>query len=408
MASSTAGQSDPDLRAALLERARAMVPVLRERAYQAEQDRRMPDVTHREFIEAGFYRLFQPARYGGHEMDLAMMVDMCAELARGCASSTWLFSNIGSHSWIAGMHYPETQEELWGDNPEALIASSFPGPGAKATAVDGGVVVDGTWSFASGIDQADWNSLQIMLPRDGAPPEARFALIPKSEYEVVDDWFVNGLAATGSRSLTVREAFVPEKRTLPATAMHGGRSPGSEINPNPLYRLPLWAIGVKLFSGTAIGIARGAIEVMGDELRTRRSVGAVAMNELQSVHLRLAEASAGVDAAWALMLVDCEEATALVEAGEDIPLDARVRWRRNDAFAGKLCLAAVEELYPLAGGRGLGLDSAFQRSWRDLHATTSQITMAWDICATNYGKVRMGVPFFDSRLWPFPPGKTPP
>lgn len=407
MASSTAGRSDPGLRATMIERAQEMVPVLRERAYQAEQDRRMPDVTHDEFVDAGFYRLFQPARYGGYEMELAVMVDMCAELGRGCASSTWLFSNIASHSWIGGMHYPETQEELWGDNPEALIASSFPGPGAKATGVDGGVVVDGTWSFASGIDQADWNSLQIMLPRDGAPPEARFALIPKAEYEVVDDWFVNGLAATGSRSLAVREAFIPERRTLPAIEMHGGRSPGSEINPNPLFRLPLWAIGVKLFSGTAIGIARGAIEMMEDELRTRRSVGAVAMNELQSVHLRLAESSAEVDAAWELMRADCAEATALVEAEADISLDARVRWRRNDAFAGKLCIAAVERLYPLAGGRGLGLDSAFQRSWRDLHAATAQITMAWDICATNYGKARMGVPFFDPRLWPFPPGETP-
>ncbi len=407
MASSTTEQSDPGLRAMMIERARAMVPVLRERAYQAEQDRRMPDATHREFVEAGFYRLFQPTRFGGYEMDLAMMVDMCAELGRGCGSSAWLFSNIASHSWIAGMHYPETQEELWGDDPGALIASSFPGTGAKATAVDGGVVVDGTWSFSSGIDQADWNSMQIMLPRDGAPPEARFALIPKSEFEVVDDWFVNGLAATGSRSLVVREAFIPERRTLPALEMHGGRSPGSEINPNPLYRLPLWAIGVKLFSGTAIGIARGAIEVMEDELRSRRSVGAVAMKELQSVHLRFAEASADVDAAWALMRADCDEATALIEVGEDISLDTRVRWRRNDAFAGKLCLAAVEQLYPLAGGRGLGLDSAFQRSWRDLHAATAQITMAWDINATNYGKTRMGVAFFDPRLWPFPPAETP-
>ncbi len=394
------------VRAEMLDRARAMVPALRERAHQAEQDRRMPDETHRAFVEAGFYRLFQPIRYGGHEMDLALMVDMCAELGRGCGSSTWLFSNIASHSWIAGMHYPETQEELWGENPEALIASSFPAPGASATAVDGGVVVDGTWSFASGIDQADWNSLQIMLPRDGAPPEAGFALIAKSEYEVIDDWFVNGLAATGSRSLAVREVFVRERRTLKALDMHGGKSPGSDTNTGPLYRLPLWAIGVKLFSGTAIGIARGAIEVMEDELRARRSVGGVAMNELQSVHLRLAEAAAEVDAAWALMRVDCDEATALVEAEADISLDTRVRWRRNDAFAGKLCMAAVERLYPLAGGRGLGLDNAFQRAWRDVHAATAQITMAWDIVATNYGKVRMGVPFYDPRLWPFPPDKT--
>ena len=335
------------------------------------------------------------------------MVDMCAELGRGCGSSTWLFSNIASHSWIAGMHYPETQDELWGDNPEALIASSFPTASSKVTAVEGGLVVDGTWSFSSGIDQADWNSMQIMVARDGAPPEARFALIPKSEFEVVDDWFVNGLAATGSRSLIVREAFIPERRTLRALDMQGGWSPGCEVNPSPLYRLPLWAIGVKLFSGTAIGIARGAIEVMEDDLRSRRSVGGVSMNELQSVHLRIAESAAEVEAAWALMRADCAEATAATEAGEDFPLDTRVRWRRNDAFAGKLCIAAVERLYPLAGGRGLGMDSAFQRSWRDVHAATSQITMAWDINATNYGKARMGVPFFDPRLWPFPPAATP-
>jgi 3-hydroxy-9,10-secoandrosta-1,3,5(10)-triene-9,17-dione monooxygenase len=399
--------ADATPRATMIERAQAMVPVLRERAHKAEQDRRMPDETHREFVEAGFYRLFQPTRYDGYEMDLALMVDMCAELGRGCGSSTWLFSNIASHSWIAGMHYPETQDELWGDNPGALIASSFPTASSKVTAVDGGVVVDGTWSFSSGIDQADWNSMQIMLARDGAPPEARFALIPKSEFEVVDDWFVNGLAATGSRSLIVREAFIPERRTLRALDIQGGWSPGCEVNPNPLYRLPLWAIGVKLFSGTAIGIARGAIEVMEDELRSRRSVGGVAMNELQSVHLRIAESAAEIDAAWALMNADCAEATAATEAGEDFPLETRVRWRRNDAFSGKLCIAAVERLYPLAGGRGLGMDSAFQRAWRDVHAATSQITMAWDICATNYGKARMGVPFFDPRLWPFPPAATP-
>ncbi len=399
--------ADTTLRAAMIEHAQAMVPVLRERAYRAERDRRMPDETHREFVEAGFYRQFQPTRYGGHEMDLALMVDMCAELGRGCGSSTWLFSNIASHSWIAGMHYPETQDELWGDNPEALIASSFPTASSKVTAVEGGLVVDGTWSFSSGIDQADWNSMQIMVARDGAPPEARFALIPKSEFEVVDDWFVNGLAATGSRSLIVREAFIPERRTLRALDMQGGWSPGCEVNPSPLYRLPLWAIGVKLFSGTAIGIARGAIEVMEDDLRSRRSVGGVSMNELQSVHLRIAESAAEVEAAWALMRADCAEATAATEAGEDFPLDTRVRWRRNDAFAGKLCIAAVERLYPLAGGRGLGMDSAFQRSWRDVHAATSQITMAWDINATNYGKARMGVPFFDPRLWPFPPAATP-
>ena len=131
------------------------------------------------------------------------------------------------------------------------------------------------------------------------------------------------------------------------------------------------------------------------------------MKEVQSVHLRLAESAAEVDAAWALVGADADEAMSLTEQQREISLDTRVRWRRNDAYAGRLCMAATERLYPLAGGRGLGHDSSFQRSWRDVHAATAQITMSWDMAATNYGKVRMGVPFFDPRLWPHAPSETP-
>ena len=380
-----------------------MVPALRERAQKAEEDRRMPDATHQAFVEAGFYRIFQPARFGGHEMDVGLMLDMAAEIGRGCGSSAWLFTNIASANWVNGMQRPETQDEIWANDPDTLIATSFPGPGAKTTEVDGGLVVDGTFNFASGIDQASWNALQVVLPREGGLPEARFALVPKSDYEVVDDWFVNGLAATGSRSLVVHEVFIPEHRTIKATEINGGPTMGSAVNPSPLYRIPLWSIGVKLFSGTSIGIARGALEVMEEELRSRRSVGGVRVAELQSVHLRIAESAAEIDAALALLRTDCNEAHTLAETDQPVPLDTRVRWRRNDAFAAKLCIAAVERLYPLAGGRGLGLDSPFQRAWRDVHAATSQITLSWDISGTNYGKVRMGLPFADPRLWPHPP-----
>ncbi len=143
-ASGANGRLDPAHRENFLGQAREMIPALRERAHQAERDRRMPDETHRAFVEAGFYRLFQPARYGGHEKDWRLIVDMSAELGRGCASSAWLFSNISGPIWLVGMHYPETQDEVWGEHPGALIASSFPASGATATRVDDGLEVDGT------------------------------------------------------------------------------------------------------------------------------------------------------------------------------------------------------------------------------------------------------------------------
>ena len=124
-----------------IERARGLVPALRDRATQTEADRRVPDETHQDYLNAELYRMFQPERFGGHEMDLALMVDVGAEVGRGCGSSAWNLTNIAVQGLIGGMHNPETQEELWGDNPNALIASSFPGPGSSVKQVDDGLLV---------------------------------------------------------------------------------------------------------------------------------------------------------------------------------------------------------------------------------------------------------------------------
>ncbi len=391
----------------VIERARELVPSIRERAPAAEAQRRIHDETNQALKDAGLYRIYQPARFGGHEADPGLLLDVAAEIGRACGSSAWLTTNMAAHGWICGLLDLETQEELWADNPTTLIASSFPGEGASVEWVGEGIVVDGKWSFASGVDHAEWNNLQVMVPQDSGPPKMSFALVHKSEFEVIDDWYVSGLAATGSRSLVVDKVFIPERHMSWSSYMQGGPNPGSEIHPGIVYRLPLWAAGNKLFSGPIVGIARGAVELMEEQLRTHRSVGGLPLAEQPSVHLRVAEAAAEVDAAWTILRQDCDEARAQVEAGEIATLDDRVRWRRNDAFAAKLCVSAVERLFPLAGARGLGTESHFMRAWRDIHAACSQVTMAWDINALNYGKVRFGVPFFDPRLWPFKDGTLP-
>ena len=382
----------------LITRAREMVPALRERAEATEAERRIPDETYRGFLDAGLFRMFQPARFGGFEMDFALMVDVGVEIGRGCGSSAWNLTNMAVQSWITGMHYPETQEEVWGDNRDAVIASAFPGSGSSVKRVDGGLIVDGVWSFASGVDFADWNNLQIFLPQDGKPPEHYFALVPKSDYDIVDDWYVTGLAGTGSRSIALGEVFIPEHRALFTSKIRGGGSPGSAINPSTLYKLPVFSIGLKHFSGVAIGIARGAIELIEDDMKSRVTVTGINLVDLQSVHLRIAESAAEVDAAWALVSRDCAVATRIYEAGNEPEMDLRLAWRRNDAFAGQLAVRAVERLYSLTGGRGLSQTSPFQRAWRDVHAVVQQMLMSWDMHGTNYGKVRLGHPFNDPRL----------
>ena len=265
---------------------------------------------------------------------------------------------------------------------------------------DGGLLANGLWSFASGVDFADWNNMQVFVPpaTGEGPPEHRFALVPKTDYEIVDDWFSPGLAGTGSRSIKLDNVFIPEHRTIPSTELMGGPSPGSAINPGPLYRVPPLTLGTKVFSSPALGIAKGALSLIEDDIRARNTVGQAPMSELPTAQVRVAEAGAEIEAAEALLLKDCADAMATAEAGGVPVLDDRARWRRNNAFAVQLCVRAVERLNPLVGARGLTPENDFLRMFRDVHAASLQITVSWDIQSVNAGRIRFGLPSLDPRV----------
>jgi 3-hydroxy-9,10-secoandrosta-1,3,5(10)-triene-9,17-dione monooxygenase len=381
----------------LIRLASDMVPMLRERAAKAEADRRMPDETQQAFVDAGLYRIFIPKRWGGYEMDFTTIIDISAELGRGCGSSAWVFTNVAQHGLINGMKGAKCQEELWADNPDSLCASSHPGPDAEIKRLPDGFEVSGTWHFSSGIDFADWVNIQLFLRPDDAPWEHRFALVPKSDYEIIDDWFMTGMSATGSRSMKIEKAFIPDYRTISTTQITGGPTPGTEVSDNLLYQLPFWGIASRLFSGPAIGLARGAQEILEDDLDTRISKAGIALKEESLVHLRLAESGAETNAGWALALADCHTARRMIEAGERPGLLQRVNWRRNNAYAVEMCQRAVDRLYGLSGMRGMEIDSHIQRAWRDVHAAASQVGITWDANATIYGRARFGMPIRDPR-----------
>jgi len=384
----------------MIDAARAMAPTLLDRARHAEENRAVPRETFDEFTKQGFFRIHQPQRFGGKGWDISMMVRLGAELGQGCGSSCWIFSNLAVQNWILGMNNPEAQEDVWGDNPMALIASSFPAKGGRVERADGGLIANGLWSFASGVDFADWNNMQVFVPPENGegPPEHRFALVPRSDYEIEDDWFSPGLAGTGSRTIRLDNVFIPEHRTIPSTKLMGGPSPGSEINPGALYRVPPLTLGTKVFAAPALGIAKGGLAMIENDLRSRNTVGNAPMAELPTAQARISEAGAEIEAAEALLLKDCADAMAIAEAGEVPEIDDRARWRRNNAFAVQLCVRALERLNPLVGARGLTPENDFLRMFRDVHAASLQITVAWDIQAVNAGRIRFGLPSLDPRV----------
>lgn len=375
-----------------LARARALVPVLRERAPRAEDMRSLLPETEADLHASGLLRMTQPKRWGGMELDWVSMFELPAEIGRGCASSAWNLANLAIHHWMLALYDEHAQAEVWEENPDALIASGIAYPQGRARKVDGGFVMDGYWNFSSGVDGATWNMLAVTVRDGDAVVDHRMCLVPRGEFEIIDDWQVLGMRGTGSKSVKVKDLFVPEYRALCMYLARGeAQYPGARTNPHPHYAIPLSGLGSHCIAGAAVGNARAALEMTLDAVRDRNTnYTAVRMREFQAVQLRVAAAGARVDAARLIIRNDCLEAQSIAEAKRAPTLDEKLRWKRNVAYAVQLSTEAVDNLHAMAGARGIYDHYPIQRLFRDAHALMGHIGFSWDAQATPWGQVALG------------------
>jgi 3-hydroxy-9,10-secoandrosta-1,3,5(10)-triene-9,17-dione monooxygenase len=375
-------------------RARALAPPLRERAAANEARRGLLPETVRDLHETGLFRMLQPARVGGAELDYVALVDLGAEPARGAASAAWVFTNLASHHWMLAMWPEAAQDRLWGGDPDVLIASSFVFPCGKAERVDGGYRLSGRWPFSSGVDCSSWNMLAGIVPpaEEGMAPDHRIFLVPQSGYEVLDTWHAAGLAGTASNDVAVKETFVPEAMTVSVADLKGGPTPGSAANPNPLYRIPVFALFPYVLAGVALGNAEACLDDFAAAARTRVSnYSGAGLAGFQTLQMRIAEAGARIDAARLLMRAACIEATQDAEAGSIPDMATRTRYRRDGAYAVNLCTEAVDLLYRAAGARALFTRDHLQRQFRDAHAVAAHISFNFDVAGPAHGRVVLGL-----------------
>ncbi len=384
--------------AALIAKARSLAPAVRERAGKAEQIRRIPDETDADFRAAGFYRIMQPARYGGLEGRYGLHTMMAAEVARGCASSGWALSITACHSWIFGMFPQEAQDEFWSPDPARTVASSFLPVGPQVAPERSGLRLSGRWRFSSNVDHCHGAILIAMVPQASGAPKQHFVFLPREQYTIEDTWNVVGLSATGSNDVVVQDAFVPGHRMLDIMLTRDGRSPGAAAHSNYLFGLPLFAPFAHSLVGAALGAAQGALDQIVGDLSGKTSVGNVKLAEQQTIQARVAEATAEIEAARALLQADRGRINDMGRLRLLPDDEMRVRYRLNVSYAAKLCVQAVERLLPIVGGRGLELRDPFQRAWRDVHAVAQHIALVFDLQALNYGAVRLGGKAGDPRI----------
>jgi len=239
---------------------RDLLPVLRERAQETEDARVVPADSVKTLEETGFFRLLQPARFGGLEAEPVTFLSAVRLIASACGSTGWVASVLGVHAWQLALFPPPAQQEVWGDDPAARMSSSY-APTGRAEAVAGGHRLTGRWSFSSGCDHAGWVLLgAIVTDAEGKPADFRTFLLPAADYEIDDVWDTVGLRGTGSNDIVVDGAFVPEHRSLSFTDVSRCACPGHEINKAPLYRLPYGSLFSYAITMPIIGMATGAYD----------------------------------------------------------------------------------------------------------------------------------------------------
>ena len=377
---------------ALVARAVALKPTLSARTAQADELRRVPDETIADFREAGFFKMLQPARWGGLEVDPRTFFDVQMTVASACPSSAWVLGVVAVHAWQLALFPIEAQEDVWGKDAGTLISSSY-APTGKVTRVEGGYRISGRWSFSSGCDHCQWVFLGGFVPPEveGKPPEMRTFLLPRSDYRIDDNWHVAGLKGTGSKDVVVENAYVPEHRTHKLIDGYKRQSPGNAVNEAPLYRLPFGQIFVRSVSTSAVGAAMGAYDAFVDAAakRVAASDGAKVAED-PATQTVCARAASLIDETRLVLDRNFGEMMALVEAGKDIPIDRRARFRYDSAMAVVKSAEAIDLLFTASGGRAIFLSNPLLRYFLDVHAARAHYANNPEKPGRNFGGVALG------------------
>ena len=383
-----------------LRRARALIPLLREEAPKGEALRRLTPAVMDALHRAGLFRTLQPRAWGGMELPFVAYFDVPEMLSRGDISVGWVVANLGSHHRNLAWWDPKAQAEVWGANPDAGIASGIAFHQGRGVPANGGVILSGEWNFSSGTDHSDWSMLACIVREGDKPADYAFCLLSRAEYEVVDDWHTLGMRATSSKTVRCKDVFVPAYRIVSMHVARDGHGwPGLAVHRNPHFRIPTSALGGTCIGGCMVGNARAALETAIQMVQARStSYTGARMRDFQTVQLRIGAAGASIDAAALLMRNDLLEAQALYEAGGKLDMEAKLRYRRNCAYAVGLCVKAVDSLYEMAGGNGIYEHHPLQRLFRDARAAAGHISFSADAQLPPWALVALGGEFKSPTL----------
>jgi 3-hydroxy-9,10-secoandrosta-1,3,5(10)-triene-9,17-dione monooxygenase len=385
---------------ALIARAKAMIPTLKERAQRCEAERKIPAETIREMKEAGFFDVLKPRRWGGFEMEPRIFFEIQMAIAEGCMSTAWVYGVVGVHPLQLGLFPLKAQEDVWSKDPSILISSSYQ-PVGKVEHADGGYLLSGQWAFSSGCDHCDWAFLGAIVPPgpNGGTPEYRTFLVPRSDYKILDTWYTLGLKGTGSQDIKVDRVFVPEHRTHRAIDGYLCRNPGQAENTGDIFKLPWAQVFVRAVSTAAVGATQAALDAFLDIAKSRVSTNTGIATKADPFALTAAARTASeLEQIRTTLFRNFDVMMDAVRGGRDVTVADRLFYKYQSSQVARRCADLVDELLLLAGARGIFLDNPMVRPWLDLKAARAHIANNSNGIGLSLGASYLGAEIPDTFL----------
>jgi alkylation response protein AidB-like acyl-CoA dehydrogenase len=308
-------------------------------------------------------------------------------LARGCGGQAWVHMVFADNTLKLASYTKQAQDEVWGKGQAAKLSNCVT-PTGKGKPVEGGLVWTGRHQFSSGVDHADWVMAAGIVEEQGKKRQVS-VLVPRSDFSVIDDWYVIGLAASGSKTFAIEEKFVPAHRILDKKASDEGNAPGAQLYAAPVFHMPRGGPSSASFCAIAVGIAEGLLDTYYKYTRPRKSRG-TPWAQLGGAQIVAAAAAAEIEAAARMYQGALREAMHCLETKAPFTKHRQVHGKRNMAYAAQLSLQAVQKLFNDAGGRVLYADQEMQRKFRDCHAAAAHHSLNWHSAAQAYGAHVLG------------------
>jgi 3-hydroxy-9,10-secoandrosta-1,3,5(10)-triene-9,17-dione monooxygenase len=375
----------------IIARARALIPTLAQRSAEGRRERRVPNATIAEMQRAGFFRVLQPKRWGGYEMDLNTFYEIQLALAEGDMSTAWVYGVSGVHPWFMALLDDRAAQEVWGADSGTLICSSLM-PAGKAVPVEGGYRLSGRWKYASGCDHCDWALLGAMVPSDGGgPPAGRVFLLPRGDYRSVDTWQVPGLQATSSWDVIVDDVFVPAYRSQAMLDNFKLKGPGQAVNTSSLYRLPFGQIFVRGISTSALGALTGMLNALMDYSKTRITRAGGRSSDNPFVQLLCAETAAAIDEMKTILHRNFRDLHGYAERNETPPLELRLQYKFQSTAVTERCTLLAARIFKATGAAGLTDELPFGGILADLMAGRQHISNQFEYVGASWGGVMFGL-----------------